>query len=244
MSTRTGKSSIDRGTAERLLRGGRDAGYHPLVSVLAAAKAPGRDGELAREQMAVAEFRAAHRASVCQPRRRSMIKSAVAKLLTVKVAALAATVVGVGGVALAASTGTIPSPMHATNPSASHSQAANAQPSGRPADRPDRSAVPSGYPPGLYWLCKDYIGRDADHRGKALGEEKFRELAAHAGGQDPEKADKFCDKLLNDQPNGAPTAHPTGPPERTKTPATARPSRATEPPANRPSEQPSTHRSR
>jgi hypothetical protein len=241
MSTRTGKSSIDRGTAERLLRGDRGVGDHPLASLLAAAKAPACGGELAREELAVTAFRAAHRASVPQPQRRSMIKSAVAKLLTVKVAALAATVVGVGGVALAASTGTIPTPLHAGSPSASHSPADKAKPSDRPSDKASRAAVPSGFPPGLYWLCNDYIGRDADHRGKALDESKFRELVDQAGGKDREMADKFCDKLLKDQP-GAPTAHPTGNPA--KTPSGHKPSELPEPAANRPSGQPSTHSNR
>jgi hypothetical protein len=253
MSTRTGKSSIDRGTAERLLRGGHGGGDHPLASLLAAAKAPGRERELASEEMAVAAFQAAHRASVPLPQRRSMIKSVVAKLLTVKVAALAATVAGVGGVALAASTGTLPGALNANKPSASHSPATDkgqpsGHPSGGPADRRDPAAVPSGFPPGLYWLCNDYIGRDAENRGKALAESKFRDLAKQAGGQDRDKADKFCDKLLNSSPDSesgnAPTAHPTGAPERTKNPRPAKPSQATEPPANRPSGQPSTHPTR
>ncbi|MBX6356136.1 MAG: hypothetical protein IRZ05_09830 [Micromonosporaceae bacterium] len=245
MSTRSRKSSIDRRTAERLLRDGRGTGDHPLAGLLAAAKAPGRGDELAREEMAVAAFRAARRGSVPLPQRRSMIKTALAKLLTVKAAALAATVVGVGGVALAASTGTIPGTQHSTGPAASHSQAAKAHPSGTPAShpagRPSRAAVPSGMPPGLYWLCNDYIGRDAEHRGKALGESKFQELAARTG-RDRDNADKFCDKLLQQgDKGGAPTAHPTGAAERTANPAPDKPSQAGEPPANRPSGPPSTH---
>jgi hypothetical protein len=245
MSTRTGKSSIDRGTAERLLRGGRDGGDHPLASLLAAAKAPGRDRELASEELAVAAFQAAHRASVPLPQRRSMIKSVVAKLLTVKVAALAATVAGVGGVALAASTGTLPGAVNGDKPSASHSPAAgkgqpSAHPSGGPADRRDPAAVPSGFPPGLYWLCNDYIGRDAENRGKALAESKFRDLAKQAGGQDRDKADKFCDKLLKDNPG----SKPSNAGEPTKTPAGHKPSQAPERPAGRPSGQPSTHPAR
>jgi hypothetical protein len=243
MSIRTGKSHIDRGTAERILRGGRRASHamaaDPLVRLLAAAAAPARAGELAREEEAVVAFRTAHRIPVPPPQRRSMIKSAVAKLLTVKVAALAAAVVGVGGVALAATSGTIPSPLHGTA-AASHSPAsANAQPSDRPSGHPSRAAVPSGMPPGLYWLCQDYIGRDAEHRGKALDESKFNDLVAKAG-KDREKADKFCDKLLKDQPGGAaPTTTPGGTADHsTRTPSGHKPSEAADAPANRPSDLP------
>ena len=73
--------------------------------MLAAAAAPGHADELAGEQMAVAAFEANHLASVADSRSEQMIKSPLAKILTVKVIA-AAFAVGGGGVALAASTGT------------------------------------------------------------------------------------------------------------------------------------------
>jgi hypothetical protein len=247
MSTRTGQSPIDRGAAERILRGGRDAwsaGHDPIARLLDAATAPARPSELVLEEMAVIAFQTAHRSPVSQPQRQSMIRYAVAKLLTVKVAALAAAVVGVGGVALAASTGTISSPLHGAASSASHSPThGNARPSdhpsGRPSDRPSKAAVPSGFPPGLYWLCQDYIGRDADHRGKALGESKFHELADRAG-KERDKADRFCDKLLNDRPGAAPTAIPDRGGDRAKTPP-GHPGGDADPPANRPSGLPTPH---
>jgi hypothetical protein len=239
MSTRPGKFPIDRGTAERILWAGHAASSatatDPLARLLAAATAPARPSELLREEVAVAAFRTAHRPSVPQPQRRSMIKLAVAKLLTVKVAAVAAAVVGVGGVALAATSGAIPSPLHGTA-AASHGPAdGKARPSGRPSDQRDPSAVPSGFPPGLYWLCQDYIGRDAEHRGKALDESKFRELVAQAGGQDKDNADKFCDKLLNDGPDAAPSALPSDADDHAKTPAAHKPSEVADRPTNRPS---------
>jgi hypothetical protein len=181
-----------------------------------------------------------------------MIQSALAKLLTVKVAALATAVAGVGGVALAASTGTIPSPLDKANPAASPSQKSEKakpsdrssdRPTGGPSDRASRPAVPSDFPPGLYWLCIDYIGRDAEHRGKALGESKFRELTNRAGGQDREKADKFCDKLLNR--SDSPANKPSNAPKAPKSPGANKPSRVPDPPGNRPSGgQPSTHPNR
>jgi len=77
--------------------------------VLAAAAAPGHDDELAGEQMAVAAFEANHLASVANFRREQMIKSPLAKILTVKVLASVLVVGASGGVALAASTGTFSS---------------------------------------------------------------------------------------------------------------------------------------
>jgi hypothetical protein len=159
-----------------------------------------------------------------------MIKSVVAKLLTVKVAALAVATVGVGGVALAASTGTISNPLNGSSTAASHRPDQDAgQASGGPAAegagaRPSRPAAPSDYPPGLYWLCNEYIGRDAEHRGKALDEDKFRELAARTG-NDREDADKFCNKLL-DQAGALSTAPTGGPARPSKTPAGQKPSDA------------------
>lgn len=53
---------LDSGTAELLLAGGAGAwgsGHHRLAGVLAAAVAPGRPGELVREDAMVAAFRAA-----------------------------------------------------------------------------------------------------------------------------------------------------------------------------------------
>jgi hypothetical protein len=244
MNTRTGRSPIDRRTAERLLRGDRGtagAGHDLLARLLAGAAAPARPSELALEEVAVRAFREAHRSHIPQHQRHSMIKSVAAKLLTVKVAALAVATVGVGGVALAATTGTIPSPLNGSSTAASHRPDQDAgKSSDRPASegagaRPSKPAVPSDYPPGLYWLCNDYIGRDADHRGKALNEDRFSELAARTG-KDRDNADKFCDKLLN-RPDAAPSdaaSHPD------RTPAAKKPSDIPGPPTERPSGPPDT----
>lgn len=113
MNTRHSRR-ISRKTAEQLLDGaaGRGQGTEApgtadqVVSVLAAAAAPGHDDELAGEQMAVAAFEANHLASVANFRREQMIKSPLAKILTVKILASVLVVGASGGVALAASTGT------------------------------------------------------------------------------------------------------------------------------------------
>jgi MgtE intracellular N domain len=114
MNTRHSRR-ISRKAAEQLLDGaagrgqGTKTGPDHLVSVLAAAAAPGHDDELAGEQMAVAAFEANHLASVANFRREQMIKSPLAKILTVKVLASVLVVGASGGVALAASTGTFSS---------------------------------------------------------------------------------------------------------------------------------------
>lgn len=140
---------ISRKAADQLLDGaaGPDqgsptgpTGSRQLVSVLAAAAAPGRADELAGEQMAVAAFEANHLASVADSRSEQMIKSPLAKILTVKVIA-AALAVGGGGVALAASTGTF------SGPSPAPSQTSVATPATAvPGWTTTQPAVPSDSP--------------------------------------------------------------------------------------------------
>jgi hypothetical protein len=76
----------------------------PLAGVLAAAAAPPRAAEQAGEDAAVTVFLTEHLVPVSQSRRGQMIKSPLAKLLTMKVGAVALAF-SAGGVALAASTG-------------------------------------------------------------------------------------------------------------------------------------------
>lgn len=115
MNTRHSRR-ISRKAAEQLLDGAtglgsaHTGGPHQVARVLAAAAAPGREHELAGEQMAMAAFEAGHLASVASDRRGQMIKSPLAKLLTAKMIAAALTVFAGGGVALAASTGTFSGP--------------------------------------------------------------------------------------------------------------------------------------
>lgn len=139
-------------------------GSGQLVSVLAAAAAPGHADELAGEQMAVAAFEANHLASVADSRSEQMIKSPLAKILTVKVIAAALAVGAGGSVALAASTGTFSGSSPATSrtnvatsatpvpgwtsqaatPSDSPSPSAPASASGAPAGTaPQQTAAPS-----------------------------------------------------------------------------------------------------
>jgi len=109
----TNRRRIARATAEQLLRGASAGGLDardPLLRRLAAATAPPFPDEFVGEREALAGFRAAHLDPSLRPRRPSMIKTTLAKLLTVKAVAVLAGL-SVGGVALAASTGTLPHPL-------------------------------------------------------------------------------------------------------------------------------------
>ena len=150
MNTRHSRR-ISRKAAEQLLDGaagpGRSGARAPqLARVLAAAAAPGREHELAGEQMAVAAFGASHLESVASDQRGQMIKSPLAKLLTAKVLAATLTVFAGGGVALAASTGTFsgagPAGSHTPGPAVSSTSA----PAGRPLIAPSVSVSGSATP--------------------------------------------------------------------------------------------------
>lgn len=243
---------VDRKTAERLLGGAvvdpRD-NFDPLVRLLAATCAPAHPGELAGEQMAMEAFRAAHLDLVRQPERRSMIQTALAKLLTLKVAVAAGVAVATtGGVALAASTGTLPLPAglgghtakatptpHAT---AEPSEAADAKGKGSPS-------------PSLIGLCHAYTAGVGNNPGKALENPAFTVLITAAGGKD--KVAAYCETTLaaakkgesspsadrpTSRPDGASSAHPTAKPDKAPT---AKPSDA---PNSHPTEAPTAHPSR
>ena len=134
-----------------------------------------------------------------------MIKTAIAKLLTVKAAALL-TVFAAGGVALAATTGTLPDTLAGLPGGAPKSAHASARPTPSHPGRP--SAMPSQ---ALVGLCHAYLaGAGSDH-GKALSSPPFTSLSDAAGGRD--KVDAFCTKLVATSPgnaSGRPSAHPSG----------------------------------
>ncbi|MEV6306839.1 hypothetical protein AB0M02_46100 [Actinoplanes sp. NPDC051861] len=208
MSSHQGRSAMNRRTAESLLRGDRSAlpAGDPLTQLLAAAKAPATAGELAGEDAAMAAFRAAVDSPATPTRRVSMIKLTLAKLLTVKVAAIAfATTATVGGVALASATGALPNPITSDKPSASASPSKHAKPTpaGSAAPRPSRS----GLPPRLAELCQEFAGKSGENRRRALDEDRFAELVERAGRKDRDHVYRFCVDF------GKPDVHPSGQPE-------------------------------
>ena len=124
---------MGRIAAERML--GADpaspgAAPDPMARLLAAAAAPGRAGELAGEESAVAAFHAEHLASVTQSRRGQMMKSPLAKLLTAKALAGCLAVCATGGVALAASSSAFSGGWNAAVSSSGGSQGGSASGSG------------------------------------------------------------------------------------------------------------------
>jgi hypothetical protein len=221
---------LHRNTAERLVTGAAGVpDVHPLLSgLLAAAAAPGRPAELTSEQAILAAFQAAWLTPVPRSRRLTMLKATVLKLLTVKVAAAAAiTTVAAGGVALAASTGALPNPLHGQGLAAASAKpsdpAADHSPQPGSSEGKDAKGSPS---PSMVGLCHAYsAGSKTDH-GKALDNPAFTVLITTAGGRD--KVDAFCQTLLasakpseaaahagaspDSHPAGAPTDHPTGAP--------------------------------
>jgi len=220
---------ISARTAEDLLSGTDvDARYLRLAAVLRAAAGPTRPGELAGRRQAVAAFHGARRNPAPYPRRQSM-RAALLKLLTIKAAVVGAVVVGTGGVALAASTGALPNPLHShPAPAASADQS---HPGGRPAtsDHPG-NADPS---PSLVGLCHAYTAGAGSEHGKALDSPAFQALLGAAGGKS--NVDGFCTKLLATaaaHPDGAPSDHPGAEPSEVPT------AHPTEHPTGRPSEHP------
>jgi len=239
------RQRVDAITAQRLIhgaRGGSPVGSDRLAELLAAATFPPGRGELAGEEAAVRAFRAARLESTPESRRKPMLKTALAKLATAKVAIVLAAVGG-GGVALAAGSGHLPgagtTDHHASRPASSatgSTHASDSHHSARPAAQGSgaaagaaaagRSATPNGSPsPNLRGLCTAFNAGVGDNPGKALDNPAFTVLITTAGGKD--KTAAFCKTLLATPAAAAPshpagsahpkpnthTTHPTGPAE-------------------------------
>lgn len=230
MSSFERRNRMDRDTAEQLLSGDPTtpgAGQARIAELLAA-RVPGRPSDLAGEPAAMAAFAAARLSPSSPNRRPSMIKLALAKLLTLKAAVLVGcTVAGVGGVALAANAGVLPAPIAAHLPGGHPSKPAHPFPSGSALPFPSPSG--SAGPADIAALCREFNGRgDADHRAKALQEEHFGELVRRAGAPGRDRVEKFCAKV---KPSGSPSARPDG-----SLPPSGKPGGV---PSNRPSGEPS-----
>jgi hypothetical protein len=179
-----------------------------LAELLAAAAAPAARGELAGEEAAMSAFREAHLGPAVQLRRQSVIKTALVKLLTLKVAATALTVTAAGGVALAAGTGNLPQSLGGAAPSSHPTPTRDAKAHHTPkaaAAHDGHSASPS---PSLVGLCHAYQAGAGDNPGKALGNPSFTHLITVAGGKDAVAA--YCADLLKTHPGKAHASHPAG----------------------------------
>ncbi|SDT65398.1 hypothetical protein [Actinoplanes derwentensis] len=202
MTSREEWTPMDRTTAESLLRGDRTG--HALDRVLAAAQAPATETELAGEADAMAAFRAAAHAPVPRRRRPSTLQSCLARMMTLKVAAVAfATSATVGGVALAANTSTL----HDTTISAAETSAATTAAATAPVSPSPRSTVtvpssaaasPSAVPPNRATdLCTEFQRDD----------ERFHEQVKRAG-KNRAEVERAC-RARAGSPNKSPSARPT-----------------------------------
>jgi len=223
---------ITRETAEQLLlRGTPEGAAGPLAGLLATAAAPARTAELAGEQTALAAFRIARLTPAAELRRESMIQTTLAKLLTVKVAAVAIGVTALGGVALASGTGALPNQPADKTPKAHSTSASDTGPKsegagGRkdptatrsPKAKKDKAAKESkedkaakGTPsPSMVGLCKAYAAKPAGQRGKSLQSSAFTALIKSAGGT--QNVAGYCKLVLAAKAGDAPK-HPNGKPK-------------------------------
>jgi hypothetical protein len=201
---------VDRRTAEHLLAGAPVEAPSALVRLLDAAAAAGSSDELAGEEAVVAAFRAARPATVPPVRSRRVIRTTVARLLTVKVAAMAAGV-AVAGVAVAAGTGHLPARFGDTTvaPAISHvirTAAPVSVTGGATAGGTGRGSSAGSVPsPSMPGLCHAYLAGGGGHSG-TVDNPAFAALFAAAGGQGDATA--YCDGLLG---LSAGMAKPTSP---------------------------------
>lgn len=210
---------LDRSTAERLLSGDQattdtHAGTAAamLAATLSAAAAPAQPGELADEHRALAAYsNPAQLGPNPEYRRQSMLKSALAKVLTVKAAIIVAAL-GASGVALAAGTGALPTPWSdtpATPPATSRAANPDAPPSATPTGRPSDAGKPADAgatpDPSVTGLCAAYTAQVGENPGKALESPAFEALVTAAGGKDNVPA--YCDTLTRS--TGKPSDLPT-----------------------------------
>jgi hypothetical protein len=160
-----------------------------------------------------------------------MIKSALAKFVTGKMAAAALAVSAVGGgVAYAAETGKLPAALGGSEkPAAATSAAAK-----------DHGA--KGSPsPSMVGLCHAFTAGAGDNPGKALQNPAFSALITAAGGED--KVADYCATVLVKPTHGAkPTDKPTGKP--TDKPAGAKETHGAGAPGGAPTTVPTPHTTR
>ncbi|WIX98936.1 hypothetical protein QRX60_33430 [Amycolatopsis mongoliensis] len=241
MSKQRGRR-IGRHTAEQVLRGAPVDGADALTSLLAAAAAPPRDGELAGEQAAVTAFLEAAHARAPRSRSPSMLKSTGTKLRAAKVAAAAAAIFAVGGVAAAAVTGVLPLPAGGSAPPAPASDRDHpgTGSSAVSTTTQAREGTPTGHQPApspsLVGLCRAYDAGDKAEHGKALESPAFTELITAAG--DRTKVDGYCAAVLEDE--ASKPAHATGSPSDPGHPDNGK-SHPAGPPGTHPAGRPSTH---
>jgi hypothetical protein len=222
------KPQIDRASAEQLLAGDTTT-IGVLGEVLAAAWAPASPAELRGEDDAVARFRAVRTHLSPRSPGRQRPARAVTRLLTANFAVMLMLVgVGIGGVAVAASTGFLPAlPHHHGTSDGPASRRPSRDPSGSTsAQTATDLSSPSSSPAGsqstsLRGLCHAYTATVERGNANAVNDPAFARLFAAAGGA--MNVASYCRSLIASAPGGAssgvtvaphpigkPTAHSTG----------------------------------
>jgi hypothetical protein len=237
---------MDRDSAERLL-GGDPAASGDLAELLVAAATPAPAGVVAGEDAAMAAFRAARGEPLRHPHR-SMLRPTAARLLVAKIAALVVVVLGAGGVAVAATTGELPSLLRMRPATAPGTGGTAGHPRPAPSPTPPSSGRPGQSPTDpektadLHGLCTAY----AAGQNHLLDTPAFDRLIAAAGGVPRVAA--YCSALLTSPSAGttapepaspAPPSHSTGKPGTT--PANGHGTHPTHPPSSHPGGTPSSH---
>jgi|tagenome__1003787_1003787.scaffolds.fasta_scaffold20966226_3 hypothetical protein len=216
---------MSRRTVERMLDGApapSDA-PPPLAALLHAATAPAHPAELAGERAALTAFEAAAQLDpVPSPRRQNVLKSTLAKILTVKAAIILAATAGTTGVVLASTTGALQAteapepvgPQHTVH-SAPHTTHKPSD-TGKPAETGKPNGATATPDPSTAGLCNAYEAHRDDNPGKALDNPAFTALITAAGGKD--NVDEYCDAIAarkdtgrSDETHGKPTDAPDDP---------------------------------
>lgn len=197
---------IRRSAAEQLLDGApaTTEATRPLAALLHAAAAPAHPDELSGERAALAAFEgAAQLGPAPSPRRATVLKSTLAKVLTVKAAVILAAAASTTGVVLAAtSAASNPSDgpsdhRPADKPPAVHS---TQKPTDKPRNGGDSGKSGDKPSPSMAGLCNAYEAHKSDNPGKALDSPAFEALIDAAGGRD--NVDDYCDDLAANKDNG------------------------------------------
>jgi hypothetical protein len=213
---RTDWSELDRAAVEDLVLGGPQAWRsdpRQLAALLVAASAPARAGEVAGEEGAARAFRTAcHRAAT---RRRPVrrVRSALARVLTTKVAVLSAGALGAVALVFAVGAGDRINALPFGGENTVHSEAP--QPPAHKVIEAPTHASPSARPtsgPAVPALCREYVQRDRRDRDRMLDDPSFRGLRDSAGvngtdrDRDRARMDDYCTRVLGrdsgDRPNG------------------------------------------
>lgn len=194
---------IDRARAERLLDGS-DRAADPIGQLLAAARSQARPAELARAGEALEAFRREWHPSAAPARHRITHRPHPwRRLVGIKAAAIAFALAS-AGVAVAAGTGVLPTPLTgdqapapagpATAPGSPWSNRSSTEPgaSGSAETTPTPSA--SVDHAALVGLCKAFQAHGEREPGSSMDSTSFARLASAAGGVD--RVAGFCAALL------------------------------------------------